>query len=59
LISFHSDIIVLDPPRAGAHKRVFERLQELGPDQIIYVSCDPGTLARLKHLTQLGIMPFS
>jgi len=48
------DIVVLDPPRAGEHKRVLERLRELGPDQIIYVSCDSGTLARDLGILQSG-----
>lgn len=50
-ITDHPDIVVLDPPRAGAHRRVLEGLIELRPHQIIYVSCDPGTLAR-----DLGIL---
>lgn len=40
------DVIVLDPPRAGIHADVLKRLIELKPQRIIYVSCDPGTLAR-------------
>lgn len=40
------DLIVLDPPRAGAKKQVMERMIGLKPRAIAYVACDPAALAR-------------
>lgn len=40
------ELVVLDPPRAGAGAEVCELLAKLRPEQIVYVSCDPVTLAR-------------
>lgn len=40
------DVIITDPPRAGMHPTVVKAIQELAPQRIIAVSCNPSTLAR-------------
>jgi 23S rRNA (uracil1939-C5)-methyltransferase len=40
------DFILVDPPRAGLGQKVAKRLAATEASQIIYVSCDPATLAR-------------
>ena len=49
------DACVLDPPKCGLNKRVLRALLDKNPQTIVYVSCDPMTLARdLKTLADAG-----
>jgi len=49
------DVVVTDPPRAGMQKRSFRSLMELRPRRIIYVSCNPYSMAKdLRKLWQEG-----
>ncbi len=41
-----AETVVADPPRAGFHPKALSALVELGPTSIVYVSCNPSTLAR-------------
>lgn len=38
--------VILDPPRAGCDKKLIEKLLEVGPKKIVYLSCNPATQAR-------------
>jgi len=49
------DIVLVDPPRAGLDKQVIDGIFNLNPQIIVYVSCDPSTLARdAKRLIEVG-----
>ena len=46
------DLVVVDPPRAGLDKKTVEYLKKISSNAIIYISCDPATMAR--DLSQLS-----
>lgn len=49
------DVIVVDPPRKGCEESLLETIVSMRPDRVVYVSCNPATLARdLKYLDQRG-----
>ncbi len=52
------DVIVLDPPRKGCGEELVQVAAGMNPKRIVYVSCDPATLARdLKYFAQRGYAP--
>ena len=50
-----ADVIVVDPPRKGCDEKLLDVIAQMGPERVVYVSCNPATLARdLKYLTERG-----
>lgn len=50
-----ADLVIMDPPRSGSSEEFLQSLVQLSPKKVLYISCNPETLARdLKYLTKKG-----
>jgi 23S rRNA (uracil1939-C5)-methyltransferase len=52
--SIIADTIILDPPRKGCEKDVIDTIINMAPKKVVYVSCNPSTLARDVKLLEDG-----
>ncbi len=49
------DVVVVDPPRKGCDELTVQSIADMNPKKVVYVSCNPGTLARdVKRFKELG-----
>ena len=39
-------MLIIDPPRAGIHKEILAEIMKMAPERVVYVSCNPATMAR-------------
>ena len=50
-----ANVVVVDPPRKGCDEAVLDTIVSMKPDRVVYVSCNPSTLARdLAYLDERG-----
>ncbi len=52
--SIKADIVIVDPPRKGCEKEVIDTIINMAPKKVVYVSCNPSTLARDVKLLESG-----
>ena len=51
----HIDVVFMDPPRAGSDEKFLKSVVKLGPDKVVYISCNPETLVRdVEYLRKTG-----
>src|SRR5699024_2021440 len=48
------DVIVVDPPRKGCDEKLLQAMIDMQPERIVYVSCNPSTLARDLKILETG-----
>ena len=50
-----ADVVIMDPPRSGSTKAFMDSIARMGVKRVVYVSCNPETLARdLRYMRELG-----
>jgi 23S rRNA (uracil1939-C5)-methyltransferase len=49
-----ADVVIVDPPRKGCEKEVIDTIINMAPEKVVYVSCNPSTLARDIKLLEIG-----
>lgn len=49
-----ADTLVVDPPRKGCDEALLDTILKMKPNRVVYVSCNPGTLARDLHILEDG-----
>ena len=49
------DVVLMDPPRSGSNEAFLSSVVKIGPEKVVYISCNPETLERdVKYLTKNG-----